>query len=100
MKRAMCIVALGTGVFSASGIASEKNHKAQFTVPFNFSVYRKQMPAGDYKVQDDGRQFVTLRNVRTGESVHVIKAAGSGSERPRSLTFEQTSAGPKLVKIG
>jgi hypothetical protein len=86
----------GASALQASTVKSEK-----FEIPFNFQVQKtRTLPAGEYQVQqDEGSQFATLVNTRTGDRVQLLRPSNTHKEGKARLVFENTASGHELKQI-
>lgn len=84
------------GALQASTLKSEK-----IEIPFAFSVEHSTMlPPGEYQVQQQsGSQFAALVNVKTGQSVQVLRPSNTHKEGKARLLFENTAQGHSLKSI-
>ncbi len=83
---------VGTGSLHAAYAPSEK-----VKVDFDFRVYGKLLPAGEYKIlQDTQSNFVLLTNTRTGQTVQVVRSVVRQSADKHYLHFERNQNGYRL----
>ena len=77
---ALILVALLT----ALAPAQNQSKLVKATVPFDFRVANRALPAGDYAIRvDDGGAFLTLRNLHSGSITPVLASAEAANARPK-----------------
>jgi hypothetical protein len=54
MNRILSIALVLASTFAAAGTSSAQDHKVEATVPFNFTVGDKTLPAGTYTISNSG----------------------------------------------
>lgn len=82
-------LALGaTTLGSVSSLKAEVNRSKAVTIPFQFNVDKKQLPSGEYLVeQEAGTEIATLVNTKTGDRVRVMRPASRRKAGKTVLTF-------------
>ena len=93
-------VGLGlSAIFAAGSLKAASFVSQNIAIPFDFKVDKVTLPAGEYRVQQDfGRYLVSLVNVKTGQTVQLLRDAGYRDGRAK-LIFEPTGQGYKLAKV-
>src|ERR1700761_7395494 len=70
------------------------------TVPFSFLVGTQKMAAGQYDVQtEQANGLVTIQGEGRGVAVITSPFSEAPADGKSSLIFENTEAGPRLVRV-
>jgi len=93
-------LSLATGLLCAGAHASAQT-TASFTVPFAFSADREYVAAGSYKVDLLSDRFLSLRNVKTGNTqlLLVRPEEGQAIETRGRLVFHQQGTRKYLTQV-
>jgi hypothetical protein len=90
-------LALGSAAIMFTGSAQAATRTSSVSVPFQFEVNHKMMPAGEYRVEQDwGTDIASVVNVNTGQRVQVLRPASRRIEGRARFEFTRTDAGYKL----
>ena len=83
---------VGTGSLQAAYAPAQK-----VKVDFDFRVYQKVLPAGEYRVeQDTASNIVLLVNTKTGQRVQIFRSVVQESADKHYLKFEHDQSGYRL----
>lgn len=99
MKRIVLTAALAISAFSFSAMAKEAKVKRGITVPFEFKVQNEQLPAGQYRIRNEGANYITLENLETRQRVHVFREGGPDA-RQYKLKFKNKDGEMVLERVG
>jgi hypothetical protein len=93
-------LSLATGLLCAGANASAQT-TASFTVPFAFSADNQYVAAGSYKVDLLSDRFLSLRNVKTGNTqlLLVRPEEGQAIETRGRLVFHQQGTRKYLTQV-
>lgn len=91
-------LALGAAAFAATGsLQAAYTSSEKVKVNFDFRVYNKVMPAGEYRIErDSASNFVMLVNTKTNQRVQVVRSVVQHEPSKDYLRFEKEANGYKL----
>jgi hypothetical protein len=93
-------LALSGLVLSASAAYATSYKSENMTIPFNFKVEGRMLPAGEYRTQEVfGSGIVTLVNVQSGERITLLRAAAHRWPGRIRLVFTSKQDGYKLKVV-
>lgn len=92
---------LGTAaLFSAVSLHADLIRSSKISIPFEFMVQHRSLPAGDYWVeQATGSEVAVLVNVKTGQRVEILRPTANHEPGKTRLEFKSEADGQHLKKI-
>jgi len=96
-----CALGLGLATMFAAGALNATTFISEkVSIPFEFRVKNTSLPAGEYRIQSGALNDVTyLTNVKTGQSVQLLRSSGERSESKARLVFENKDGNHTLKAI-
>ena len=92
---ALAAVGLATSSYAAGG-----THSDVVQIPFDFKVSTMQMPAGEYRVEQDfGKEYARLVNLKTGRTIQMLRHQPSGKPGEVILRFRTMGEARELIRI-
>jgi hypothetical protein len=98
--RASVIIPCAALVLSSFALHASEVKTDKFSIPFEFQVGGKTLPAGDYRVQQaQGSNIALLVNAKTGKQVEFVRPANLHQDGKAKLVFEETGGKHSLTRI-
>jgi hypothetical protein len=91
MKNLTAIALFVAAGFVTAGSALAQDHKVTATVPFNFTVDGRTLPAGNYTIGNDANspRMLTIADRKDGVAVMTITIPDSGYAADNKLVFHR-----------
>lgn len=90
MGKLKCIASALAAVALFTALAQGQGNPVKATVPFEFRVGTRTLPAGDYVIRaSEAGNFLQLRALRSGDTVPVLIGSTEGSRVAPKLDFTQ-----------
>ncbi|MBB5330187.1 hypothetical protein [Tunturiibacter gelidoferens] len=91
MKNLTAIALFVAAGFVTAGSALAQDHKVTATVPFNFTVDGRTLPAGNYTIGNDANspRILTIADRKDGVAVMAITIPDSGYAADNKLVFHR-----------
>jgi hypothetical protein len=103
MKNIFSKCAVGVGIaamIAASSLNATTFYSDKVSIPFEFSVAKVTLPAGEYRIQQSfASDIAYVVNVKTGQQVQVLRSTGNHVEGRARLIFENTNGSYKLKGV-
>jgi len=95
-----CALGLGLATMFAAGALNATSFTSdKVSIPFEFRVAKTTLPAGDYRIQSVLNDVTYITNVKTGQSVQLLRSGGDRSESKAKLVFENKDGNHTLKAI-
>ncbi|MBV8672022.1 MAG: hypothetical protein JOZ33_01190 [Acidobacteriaceae bacterium] len=87
MKKITAIALFAICGLLAAGKAIAQEHSVQATIPFNFSVNNKVLPAGTYTITRESANLILIHNLHTTGAWAIAVPDASQSANRKQLVF-------------
>ena len=91
MKNLTAVALFVAAGFVTAGSALAQDHKVTATVPFNFTVEGRTLPAGNYTIGNDANapRILTIADRKDGVAVMTITVPDAGYSADNKLVFHR-----------